>query len=59
MRVALMVKQNVASDPIDVGLFGANGVVLESDSVSHAVEQFLLGHGILLFRCCILGHDGV
>jgi len=39
--MALVVEQNVAFVPIDVGLFSADGVVLESDGISHLVEQRL------------------
>jgi hypothetical protein len=37
-RMTLAVEENETSDPIDVGFFGADGVVLESDGVSYLVE---------------------
>jgi hypothetical protein len=36
--MTLAVGENEASDPIDVGFFGADGVVLESDGVSYLIE---------------------
>ena len=45
-RVAFVVKEDEAPDPTDVGLFGAGRVVLDSDGLTDAVEQFLLfAHG--------------
>ena len=38
---------DVALDPADVGLFGTDGIVLETDSLTDLVEQFL---GALLLR---------
>jgi len=38
--VALVVEQDVARDPADVGLFGADGIVLQPDGVADPVEQF-------------------
>ena len=37
-RMTLAVEENETFDPIDVGFFGADGVVLESDGVSYLVE---------------------
>jgi len=49
-RMTLVVEENETFDPIDVGFFGADGVVLESDGVSYLVEYLLWGmaHVILL-----------
>lgn len=38
--VAFAVVEDVAFDPVFVGLFGAVGVVFESDGVTHLVEEF-------------------
>jgi len=38
--VALVVKEDEAFDPVDVGLFGADGVLFFSDGVADLVEQF-------------------
>ena len=38
--VADIVEVDVALDPIDIGFFGADGVVFEADGISHLVEQF-------------------
>ena len=39
-RVLFMVEQDVAPDPADVGLFGADRVVFEADGVADLVEEF-------------------
>ncbi len=39
--VALVMKQDKALDPVHVGFFGADGIVLEADHIAHLVEQFL------------------
>ena len=44
-RVALVVKEDVAADPADVGLFRAQAVVAGADRVADAVEQARLGGG--------------
>ena len=41
LGVALVVKQDKAFDPVRVGLFGADRIMLESHHVAHLVEQFL------------------
>jgi len=38
--MTLVVEQNVASDPIDVGLFGAKGVVFKAQGVAYLIQQF-------------------
>ena len=40
-RMLFIVEQDIALDPGDVGLFGANGVVFEPDGLSDLVEEFL------------------
>jgi hypothetical protein len=40
-RVAHVVEKDVAFDPANVGLLGANGLVLEADGVADLVQQFL------------------
>ena len=37
-RMALLVKQNVAADPIQVGLFGTIGVVPHAEGVGQLIE---------------------
>jgi hypothetical protein len=37
--VALAVKENEATHPINIGLLGANRVVAQAHGVAHAVEQ--------------------
>lgn len=41
--VTFAVEEDVAPDPIDVDLFGADGVVLDAQVPAHAVEQFGFG----------------
>ena len=51
-RVALAVKENEGLNPMDVGFFGTDGIVLEADGISYTfdklsaslVEQFGFGH---------------
>ena len=42
--VALVVEENVATDPRDVGLLGAAAVMSGADGCADAVEQSRLGH---------------
>ena len=55
--VPLVVKEDEALDPADVGLFGAQGVVARADGDAHAVEELrlpgLAGSGAGKWR-----HDG-
>ena len=53
-RVALVVKEDVAPDPADVGLFGAQAVVARADRVAHAVEEPGLDRGS---GSCGFGHS--
>lgn len=39
--VTFVMKQDVASDPGHVGLFGADRIVLEADGITHLVQEFL------------------
>ena len=39
-RMALVVKEDVALDPVVVGVFGADGVMEEATHVPHTIEQF-------------------
>jgi len=44
--VAFVVKEDVAASPVEIGLFGAVGVVFGADGIAHAVEEFfVLGGG--------------
>ena len=36
--MALFVEEDIALDPIDVSLLGANGIVLDPDSVTHLIQ---------------------
>ena len=38
LGVALVVEEDEAFDPVDVGLFGADGVVLEADGLTNLIE---------------------
>lgn len=40
-RVAQVVELDGAFDPVDVGLFGADGVMFEADGVADLIEQLL------------------
>src|SRR4051812_24998382 len=39
LRMALAVKKNEASDPIDVSFFSAYAVVLETNTLAYAIEE--------------------
>ena len=39
-RMADVVETDVAFDPVDVGLFGADGIVFDPDGVTDSIEQF-------------------
>lgn len=41
LRVALVMKEDEALDPMDVGLLGARGVVLAANGLADLVEQLL------------------
>lgn len=41
-RVADLVEVDVTLDPIYVGFFDADGVMLEADGIQYLVEQFLV-----------------
>jgi hypothetical protein len=38
--MALLMEQEEAFDPLNVGLFGAVGIVLAADSIGNLAEQF-------------------
>lgn len=40
LGVALFVKEYVTLDPVDIGILGADGVMLAPQGVTHAIEQF-------------------
>jgi hypothetical protein len=42
--MAFLVEKDVPSDPIQVGFFGAIGVVFGAERIAHLVEEFF-GHG--------------
>jgi len=51
--VAFALEDDVAFDPVFVGLLGAVGVVFEADGIGDLVEEFagcFLLHGVDLFR---------
>ena len=37
--MAFVVEKDKALYPVDIGLFGADGIVLEADDLSHPVEE--------------------
>ena len=43
LGMALAVEQNVARDPIHVGLLGAIGLVFEPQHITNLVEEFFGG----------------
>jgi len=43
-------EEDEAADPIDVGFFGAIGVVFCAEGIGELVEQFFC-HGDRFFRC--------
>ena len=61
LGVTLAVKENVASDPLEIGLFGANQVMLLPDNVTHLIEQlwWLLWHDLIspIFLLTILNRS--
>ena len=52
-RVALAVVEDEALDPVHVGLLGAVAVVLDAQSIAHAIEQprLLRRHVWRVFQC--------
>jgi hypothetical protein len=49
--MALIVKEDIAANPLNIGLFGTVGVVFDSDRVTNAIEQLLERrlHGLGIF----------
>jgi hypothetical protein len=39
--MAFLMKQNKPPRPIDIGIFGTDGVMLRAQDVAHLIEQFL------------------
>ena len=39
--MAFFVKQDIASNPVDVGFFGPDGVMFQSDFLADLIQQFL------------------
>ena len=59
--MALLVKENEACDPLDVGLFGAIGIMFDADGFADKIEQFFrfivhvyLASGVLCYNFIIL-----
>lgn len=50
---------DVAGDPVDVGLFGAIGVVFHAEDVADLVEKFGFGHCLPALRMRRLSYFGV
>ena len=48
--VALAVKEDKGLNPMDVGFFGTDGIVLEADGIYYLVEQFGFGHRLPVLR---------
>jgi F420-dependent methylenetetrahydromethanopterin dehydrogenase len=38
-RMAFVVEENEALDPVDVGFFGADGIALETYGVANAIQE--------------------
>jgi hypothetical protein len=51
--VSLVVKEDIAANPLDVGLFGANGVMQQPELLPNLVEEF---HRALGRRFVGVGH---
>ena len=57
-RVASIMEEDEASDPLHISFFGSNGVVLRADSLTHLIQRlrfrtdrravYILGHGSTL-----------
>lgn len=43
--VASVMEENETLDPLEVSVFGADGVVFEVDGIAHPIQQFLGWHG--------------
>ncbi len=41
LGMALVVKQNMARDPVDVSFLGADGIVFEAYGIADLIEEFL------------------
>jgi hypothetical protein len=57
----LVMEQDVALDPVDIGLFGPNGIVFDSDSVTDLIKELLgtffhfpTSHFALAFLCLLV-----
>jgi len=51
--MALVVKKDEAANPIDVGLFGAKGIVFGTDGVADLFEEFFsAGLGAVCMLTC-------
>lgn len=54
--VAFVVVEDVLADPVDVGFFGAGGVLFEANEIAVLVEQFFpFWGGCSLWVGCFLG----
>lgn len=59
-RMPFVVEQDVTADPVEVGFFGAQGVVFSADGVADLVEEFFVfggGGGFLGYFCNVLHVD--
>ena len=45
LRMTFSVEEDVAADPIDVGLLGANTVMFAANDAPHLIEQFWFARG--------------
>ena len=41
LGMEFIMEEDVAPDPVHVGLFGADGIVLELDGIAHLIQEFL------------------
>jgi hypothetical protein len=42
-RVTDAVEAGISFDPVDIGFFGASGIMFEADGLAHLTEKFLVG----------------
>ena len=60
LGMAFVMEKDVALDPVRVGLFGADGIVLEADDVAYTIQEFFwaLFHFAASFQKFSLGEIG-
>jgi hypothetical protein len=48
--MAFIVEEDIFSDPVNVGLFGITGVILDSDAVPDLVQEFFGRLSMIMLR---------